>query len=1048
MKNKKILLLILAVLLVCFMAATAVSCSFINKILGKSETIVPVTVESVELLKDIADYTESQEYLYNTGKGYDMGIESGGDFIISITYNNPKNYAISYVTVNADKIMPSKFEEGSGKTNTKILFTAPEADEETEVVYTLKNIFYNTGSETKKIVFDEGMQTEYKIVVAPEYKLTLNYQNADRRSTSQKAIDDVSQPTTVDFGAEMSTVSVFDKDYANPTGLPIKEGGWVFEGWFTEPNGQGIAVSATDKYYFWTDITLYAYYTRLFEFEIVELETPIEHSYTGYVNSNGVPKLVSGTKTFTSGVIITKDNSRGQYPYMNIGDTIVDEQVTVSESGRVSVTASEYPVVSIGKQAFMDVNNITELTIGKYVERIEYAAFDNCNKLAKVTFNEGCVLKYIGDFAFQDTKMMGITSSFTLPSQVQYLGNWAFRYSGWSNTNNNGINESVLHIYPQYTFIGVGCFFETGFSTVVFEPGCHFESQITSEEGLEMEKNSGWKEINAEVNRIGANIFGNCKKLTEIRFLSNDGESDALNIIPDKAFDAGQYTVAGVERLTLSEGIQYIGKEAFNYQTKLPFLEIPASVIDIGKKAFYNCTAISSLTFKEGSKLEVLHSECFGNMSGIDRVIIVSDVFRKYGNGPFSGCDRLKSIEFPNINDPLLVPMGFHKDENKDEVLPQHYYSDLMYGTFETGSSDSGTGSDGELNTGNKSSYSLPTRVFCKNTVMERFKESLLNGKEMYIVVDGKEQSTGRNIYNNVIFVHNIDLIKTYVNPTALPNEDAEVQIALQEIYDVSTKKPVAYSIVYWSYRSKNITLPSSIEGLQYPITELAMYALPTSVVELTIPSNITRLEHDALNGCVNLETIKFEDKNTLTYVGDFAFFGTKITSFEAGTSLKVIGMNAFMQCKALRWVDLGDAAITNPPVNGREERLRYYKYAYEIEDGDETDRSNVLYDGSFQGCTALEWVKLPTGLKQISNGLFAQCTSLRTVIIPSVGISDSTSQTDDYTFYYRSLPTAAYDAKAIPFMTIYVPDTELDTHKIIFPQGNYKLITDAPSHG
>lgn len=1034
--KKKLISAIIAVVALTLMLLLA-SCS----LFGKNKEVVAPTVENISMLKTTPNYIESAEYAYNHDKDNAMGIESGGSFILSIEYNNPQKYTISYVTINDEKIMRAQFEEGSTKTNTLIKITVPELDDETELSYSIKNIYFNTGSETKRIKFSEDMKLNYNVNVAPKYNLILNYQNTDRRSTSQKPMDDVSQATVVAFGAEMSTVGVLDKDYAKPTGLPAKEGGWVFEGWFTEPHGQGIEVKGVDKYYFWSDITLYAHFTRLFEYEIVELEEPIVHSYTGYIQSGSNSILINGTKTFTSGVIITKDNSRGKYPSISIYDTIVDEKVVVSDSGRTTVTSSEYPVIKVANRAFMNKDNITELYIGKYVEEIGYYSFYNCFNITKATFSNEAKLKYIGDYAFGNTKAMGITSAFTLPATVEYLGNFAFRYSGWSNTNNNGINESILHIKPSYKFIGFGCFLDTGFSKVVFEPGCYFESQIGYTEGKEMESNGCWTDIRSEYNRIGGNLFADCNNLTEVEFLSDDGENNAINIIPDRAFDAGQYTVKGIERLYFAEGIEIIGNMAFNYQTKLSMLDFPASVKEIGRNAFYNCSAVTQLNFPQDSRLEILYSNCFGNLASIDRVVITSSVFRKYGNGPFSGCGRLKSIEFPNINDSSTVPMGFHKDENKDEVYPQHYYSDLMFGTFETGSTETaGT------------SYSLPTRVFCKNGVMNDFKNSLLNGKEMYVTVNGKDQSTGRDIYNDRIFVHNIDLIKTYINPSASVGEESEVQIALQEIYDRSSHKPVAYSIVYWSIRSISITLPSSIDGLQYPITELAMYALPTSVRELTIPGNITRLEHDALNGCYLLETVRFLNKDTLEYVGDYAFFGTRLTSFEGGSSLRVIGMNAFMQCKALKWVDLRNTAIVNPPVNGRDETLKRYKYRYEIEGDNKnaTDRYNVLYDGAFQGCSSLNWVALPTNLKQVSNAMFTGCTALRTVIIPCVGVSTSINQTDDFTFYFRSLPTAIYDDKAIPFIKIYVPASQLNAHKTIFlpTEDTYGLIDDAPSHG
>ena len=243
-------------------------------------------------------------------------------------------------------------------------------------------------------------------------------------------------------------------------------------------------------------------------------------------------------------------------------------------------------------------------------------------------------------------------------------------------------------------------------------------------------------------------------------------------------------------------------------------------------------------------------------------------------------------------------------------------------------------------------------------------------------------------------------------------------------------------------------------------VIELAMYCLPTSVTEVYVPSTVKRLEHDAFNGCTKLEKVTFEDKDTLEYIGDFAFFGTKISEFEGGTSLKVIGQNAFMRCTALKWVDLLETAITNPFKEGENNpriiRIQQYKYEYELKEKDKMgssgkdgeakgrmDYRDVLYDGAFRGCTGLRWVALPRGLQQVPEGLFSNCKNLRTVVILCTGVSTNTSAASDDTFYYRATPTAIYDTDAVPYMTIYVPGAELKTHEMIFSTNGVSYALD-----
>lgn len=1051
--KRKVLLVVAFAVIILSAVTVLCSCGFFSD----GETIVPPTVDSVEMLKDIPNYTQSNEYLFNKDSENAMPLYAGDSFLLSIKYNNTKKYAISYVTINNERVMAKQFESGSSKTNTIIKITVPkDAAKGSEVTYSLKNIFYNTGSETKKIKFGNDLKTEFTVKVSPTFTITLNRQNADYRAASTLKTHDINT-STIDFGAEMSTVGVMDVNHVEPNGLPEKAGGWVFDGWFTEPYGKGQLINSKDTYYFWNNVTLYAYFTRIFEYEIVPLETPIEDIVNGQ------------SRKYTNGVVITKDDSR-QYPKMPIDDTIVDERIITNETtGKDSLTYTEYPVIKIANKAFQDKNWLTEISIGKYVTEIGAYAFDNCNKAEKVTFNSGSRLQYIGDFAFQDTKVMGITTAFTLPETVTYLGNFAFRYSGWRITNNNGINESVLHIKPQYTFIGASCFFDTGFDQVVFEAGCHFESQIPHSEAQDIEKAAGWLDFRPEQNRIGSNLFANCKNLRVLRFESDNEDANAINIIPDRCFDAYRYTINKIETLIWAEGIVYIGDSAFSYQEKLTVLEIPASVEEIGQSAFYNCSSVTSLTFKEGSQLRILHSRCFGNLAkegedgiwqGIDRVVINSAVFEKYGNGPFEGCKRLKGIEFPNLNDPELIPKGYERNENRDEVLAQHKYSDFLFGTFESSPGESGSATD-KTNSG----YATPVRVFCRETVMEQLKQSFLDSKATYYFSNGEASTTiaGPSQFRNTVFVHNIDLVMTYTNPGASTGEKAEVSIALQEIYSgrsANSKNVIGYSLVYWSERSKNIVLPDKIDGLTKDIIELAMYALPTSVTNLTIPSNFVRLEHDALNGCYNLEEVNFTDVDTLEYIGDYAFCGTKINSFVGGASLRVIGEAAFKLCRSLKWVDLSNTAIVNETTDSgntnRDMYITQYKYDYEVEENSKylVDHNNGMFDGAFQGCISLNWVYLPKKLQQLSNATFFNCSRLTTLICDCQlkTLPDNpkfNSQIDHEAFYVNSAPTAIFDSDAVAkYLTIYVPGDLYSVYEQLFPLARHALIgTGYPSH-
>lgn len=1063
MKKKNIInLLLLSLVMAVLLVATA-SCDFLDKIMGKLDTGTVPKVKSAYLLRPDTDYLESKEYQFNKDSESAMPVLSGGKLLINIEYENPDNYAISYVKLNNEKIMPAKFAEGSNNTKTVLEITASETTGTLEESFVVNSVFYNSGSSTKRVQFSDDYDMTFEIIINPSYKLTLSYQNSDERVATKTAAQ-TSNKQTVVFGTKLSNYSVVDHDYSALVGVPVKAGGWVFEGYFTKPYGQGIAVNSEDSYYFWKDVTLYAHYSRMYKYQIVDLKEAIGQESIEYnYDSNGIQK----TKDFKKGVIITEDTKKG-HPVYDFGDTLVDEElVTDKNSGAITVKYNEYPIIGIGSNAFKDINTMTSLKIGKFVREIGYSAFDNCNQLAQVVFSEDCALTSIGDFAFQNTKAMGITSPFTIPDKVSYIGNFAFRYSGWSNTVNDGVAQSIIHIKSQYKFVGFRSFYKTGFQSVIFDAGCTFDSQINLENGKQLEKDGGWKTAQTDLNQIGAEIFANCAHLKNVIFnnITEGPEGNkvvtlpAVNIIPDRAFDAGNYTLDKIEVIKYSEGIKYIGKEAFNYQTLLSEILLPNSVEEIDKSAFYNCNNVYNLQIGDaGSQLKTLHMMAFANMSNIDRVVVNSSVFSKYGNGPFLGCSKLKSIEFPNINDVSQVPQGFSKAENDDEVLPQHKFSDFLYGTFETGELDQGGSDDVTL----PQTYSVPTRIFCNkgtdSSVLAKFKENILAGKEM----EGGGTSTGTRAWRDTIFVYDINLIFRGYD---LGNGNT-TDLALQEIYDYNSDSVVSYNLAFWSARSKDIKIPSAVYleidgvGKDRTITELGMYCLPTSVTSVTIPATITRIEHDAFNNCTQLQTINFEDIDKLEYIGENAFLGTKITSFTGGKNLQAIGQYAFWKCGNLKWVDLSQCTKITNVKEGRKSIKTQYKFDYEktaikkakdtssTKDSDALDYNNSLYYGAFQACKSLTWIYLPPNIARMSRSLFEGCINLAVVIIENANISTLTDYTDpdEGCFYENSQPRTVYDTLALAKgLMIYGQNLD-STHKVIFADCHYGSIENVPA--
>ncbi len=1063
--KKKAWLCIAIVVVFAAVATTLAGCEIIDKILGRDNTKVKAPViTGLETIKATDGYLESKEYLFNKDCTNPMALNDLEQYYIVLKYDNPDKLPVSSVKINNVKYDSTKFAKGSDATQTKIMFEVEENALSGVIEYTINNVMYMNGGETTKMKWTEGLENVISVSVRPQFSLTLNEMNVDYRMSNPNIAEEKlaiknAAPSKVYYSTELNYVNVVSPDYTADTIVgPRKNGGWIFAGWYTKPNGEGELVKSTDKYYFWCDMTLYAHYERMYQFEVVQLETPIEYEYSA-----------GNVYNFNVGVKITnrdfKNNEATHFSVLDIPDTVVIEDISYTETKgnyglpvyEPKVSYTEYPVVGIRELAFKGFNTIKTATVGKFVEEIGYGAFWRCTKMESLTFNGDSALKYIGDYAFYETKVLGKNNTFSLPSKVEYLGNLAFRDSGWTNVPaKNGVNTTTLTVSKNWKYIGYKCFMNTGFTQVVFEPGCYFEGQIDDITGNEIESKEGNRVIEKGKNLIGARAFASCLSLTRIDMQADKDEKNGINIIPDYCFDINNYEkdeskIAYVKNVFFAEGLKKIGQNAFFYQKRISGLELPASLEDVDCFAFYQCEDVTTLTFggKE-SQLKYLHSGAFGNLTKLDSVTITGKL-EKYGSGVFRGCDRMKCVFFDN-EDMEQVPKGYLKDERKDskgkdlEVVVGHKQADFLFATGEAGEKEKINEEDEESNK-DPLTYSSPLRLFVPSSLVEGFKEEMKKGKE----VTAGGQSSGTSAYNSSVFVHSIDLVKDYTF-TDEEGKEVTVKVAVQEIYSSTNLQPSntvkGYSLVYWSERSKYIRLPvQSNINVPKNIIEIAHYALPTSVQKVYIPADYTTISHDAFNSCTSLTEVEFQDVDTLEYIGDYAFFGTSIKEFIGGKNLKAIGQYAFQRCRSLQVVDLRTSPIINKK-DGRMKNRDAYKYEYELKDN-KKDYNDSLGYGAFKGCASLYWVYLPK-VQQICSDTFTGCKSLKTVIIPTPGsdMKDTTSATDDDAFYQYGQPTTVYDPANVHNLHILVDSTAAAKHEKIFELGPEREDDYGKMHG
>lgn len=251
--------------------------------------------------------------------------------------------------------------------------------------------------------------------------------------------------------------------------------------------------------------------------------------------------------------------------------------------------------------------------VAEEVKRIGKSAFRNCNQLTEIVLPEG--LEVIGDTAFYGCTQL---KQISLPKSVSQIGAYAYKGCPLQGTldlmNIKDIGEGAFE----------GC---TGLTSVVLP-----ENLLRIEASL-FQGCTGLTVVNIPqcVTAIGTSAFASCSRLQSVAI------PDEVERIEDYAFKG----CSNMKHLAIGNSAKKIGVEAFGECRRLKSLSIPASVDSI-LSSFVDCDSVSSLELKDGNRPILIEGKCFngGNMM-IDTLYIG----RKISGVPqFNECAYLSTL--------------------------------------------------------------------------------------------------------------------------------------------------------------------------------------------------------------------------------------------------------------------------------------------------------------------------------------------------------------------------------------------------------------------
>ena len=293
--------------------------------------------------------------------------------------------------------------------------------------------------------------------------------------------------------------------------------------------------------------------------------------------------------------------------------------------------------------------DIESVTLSEGITTIQRAAFLNCANLKTVVLPS--TLLHIGEYAFLTCPIENIN----FPEGLLTIGRQAFPQ----------VQCKKLVIPASVTSIGVNAFRKSAIEELTILTTATLESGVFKEcknlktvhlaDGITQLTASLFKDCSAlttinipeSVTVFGGNVFSGCSNLRiqqltlrgSVGIGANAFKSVKItNLDVYKNISGYAFGYAGIQNLTIHEGVTYIDKHAFEY-AGIANLDIPSSLTEVKASAFYGC-GIDTVVFK--SPVFLGHS-AFKNSTIQSITLPVGSKLDWY---VFSGCKHLETIHY------------------------------------------------------------------------------------------------------------------------------------------------------------------------------------------------------------------------------------------------------------------------------------------------------------------------------------------------------------------------------------------------------------------
>lgn len=699
--------------------------------------------------------------------------------------------------------------------------------------------------------------------------------------------------------------------------------------------------------------------------------------------------------------------------FNSVKDITIGANTTVGSNAFYGLTSLTYLTleegVTINDCSFYNTN-VTDLNLPKNI-----TIFGNpFNSVKHLTFNSDQLLASIASISEMPTKFGDIESVY-FAGGVTAIGNNCFAR------------------IPSLKTIDMGTSVETiGRGTFAY---CANLKEVVLGGGLTSISNDSFKDCqnltDVTVNSntlmswgyfLSAN-FTNANKLVLGEKVTTIGEHCCDNVLldeiklPSGLVNIGAYAFSGqaaISSMTLPATLRSIGEGAFQNCCNLNVAELPSGLITIGNNAFDGCSNITTLTFKNNSF--VANSEFTSQDNISTRFPYLENVIfpnvTKIPEFAFCGSQNLKSVTFNGVTVPTVANNSFYDCPNLTEVKYPFAESSISVDSWKAMNSLIPESQFQKLYVPNdkiSNSENLTNEKVNLANLYPEIKEITFGAYVTRIgnnLMSRAEKLEVANIGSNV---KNIDrqAFAYCPNLTTVNYQGDESKITIDDEAFIGC--PLIGQVSYYNWIASFPNL-ENVKELTIPNNNIADYewsglyniaTLFPNVEKVVFGPAVTRIHDNCLKGASNLKEVEFNEG--LEYIGlnaiDDCRLLTSITipstveemddyaivlrGQDVDVTLKTISFirkdaavdKSFSKIFAGSYLDENGVEIPSHITLNLENVTSVAAYSFQNFNGltnvTFAPNSSIIALNAFKGCTDLESVEIPAGMKALGKNAF-----------------------------------------------------------------------------